>query len=100
MNSSYFALPGRGGASAGSPPAQCGRVSLMPAARFALMAPQPPKLQVNSARPMRVRRREPVDIGGRHNSTRERGTGSKLSPLEISGRLGIFTAFYGRRFDI
>src|SRR6201991_2071941 len=77
MNSSYFALPGRGGASAGRPPAQCGRVSLTLAARFALMVPQPPKPQVNSARPMRAKRRAPGDIGGRYNSTR------KLSPWDF-----------------
>ena len=41
MNSSYFAVPGRGGASAGMPPAQCGIASLTPAASFSLMVPQP-----------------------------------------------------------
>ena len=40
MNSSYLAVPGRGGASAGRPPAQCGIASLIPAASFSLMVPQ------------------------------------------------------------
>src|SRR4051794_32587766 len=93
MNSSYFALPGRGGASAGRPPAQCGRVSLMPAPRWAFMVPQPPKPQANSARPTRAKRREPVDIGGGHNSTRN-------YRREFPGRHGMLTAFYGRRFDV
>src|SRR6266568_7041241 len=41
MNSSYFEVPGRGGASAGMPPAQCGIASLTPAASFSLMVPHP-----------------------------------------------------------
>src|SRR4051812_50219666 len=41
MNSSYFAVPGRGGASAGIPPAQTGIASLTPAASFSLMVPHP-----------------------------------------------------------
>jgi hypothetical protein len=40
MNSSYLTVPGRGGASAGRPPAQCGIASLIPAASFSLMVPQ------------------------------------------------------------
>jgi hypothetical protein len=40
MNSSYFAVPGRGGASAGKPPAHCGIASVNPAASFSLMVPQ------------------------------------------------------------
>jgi hypothetical protein len=39
MNSSYFAVPGRGGASAGKPPAHWGIISPNPAASFSLMAP-------------------------------------------------------------
>ena len=41
MNSSYFAVPGLGGASAGMPPAQCGMASLIPAASLSLMDPHP-----------------------------------------------------------
>src|SRR5882724_7606026 len=41
MNSSYFVVPGRGGASAGMPPAQAGMASLTPAASFSLMVPHP-----------------------------------------------------------
>src|SRR5687768_10933906 len=41
MNSSYFAVPGLGGASAGMPPAHCGMASLIPAASFSLMDPHP-----------------------------------------------------------
>src|SRR4051794_12247095 len=41
MNSSYFAVPGRGGASPGIPPAQTGIASLTPAASFSLMPAQP-----------------------------------------------------------
>src|SRR5262245_1971066 len=48
MNSSYFAVPGRGGASAGRPPIAAGMASLTPAAVFSLMDPQP-------ARPLPVR---------------------------------------------
>src|ERR1700730_14560092 len=40
MNSSYLAVPGRGGASAGKPPAHCGIASEIPAASFSLMVPQ------------------------------------------------------------
>jgi hypothetical protein len=45
MYSSYFAVPGRGGASAGMPPAHAGMASLTPAARLALTVPQLLKLQ-------------------------------------------------------
>ena len=37
MYSSYFAVPGRGGASAGMPPIAAGMASLTPAAIFSLM---------------------------------------------------------------
>src|SRR6266853_5657252 len=43
MNSSYLAVPGRGGASAGRPPAHAGMASLTPAASFSLMVPHPLK---------------------------------------------------------
>ena len=41
MYSSYFAVPGRGGASAGIPPIAAGMASLTPAAIFSLIVPQP-----------------------------------------------------------
>jgi len=41
MYSSYFAVPGRGGASAGMPPIHAGMASLTPAETFSLMVPQP-----------------------------------------------------------
>src|ERR1700676_356467 len=41
MNSSYFAVPGRGGASGGRPPAHCGMYSPNPSASFALIVPHP-----------------------------------------------------------
>src|SRR5258708_39331727 len=41
MNSSYFAVPGRGGASGGKPPAHCGMYSPIPSASFALMLAHP-----------------------------------------------------------
>jgi hypothetical protein len=43
MNSSYLAVPGRGGASAGKPPAHCGMYSPIPSASFALIVPHPLK---------------------------------------------------------
>src|ERR1700681_1854530 len=49
MNSSYFAVPGRGGASAGRPPAHCGIASVIPAASFSLMLLHPPKPHAGSA---------------------------------------------------
>src|SRR6266568_3026768 len=49
LNSSYFAVPGRGGASAGKPPAHDGISSPNPAARFSLMVPQAPRSQARSA---------------------------------------------------
>src|SRR5712671_5617274 len=49
MNSSYLVVPGRGGASAGKPPAHDGIRSLNPAARFSLMVPQAPRSQARSA---------------------------------------------------
>ena len=49
QNLSYFAVPGRGGASAGTPPAQAGMASLTPAASFSLMVPQPLRAQPASA---------------------------------------------------
>src|SRR5437879_11502793 len=45
MYSSYFAVPGRGGASAGIPPIAAGIESLTPAASFSLIVPQPAKPQ-------------------------------------------------------
>ena len=56
MYSSYFAVPGRGGASAGMPPAHAGMASLMPAASFALMVPHPLKLQACQDERQRERR--------------------------------------------
>src|SRR5450755_2723762 len=44
MNSSYFAVPGRGGTSAGIPPAHCGTYSPMPEASFSLIDAQPARL--------------------------------------------------------
>jgi hypothetical protein len=41
MNSSYFSVPGRGGASDGKPPAHCGITSLNPEARYPLIVPHP-----------------------------------------------------------
>src|SRR5947208_6352096 len=41
MYSSYFAVPGRGGASAGMPPIAAGMASLIPPASFSLIVPQP-----------------------------------------------------------
>src|SRR4051794_4824412 len=41
MNRSYSALPGRGGAPAGRPPAHCGITSPMPAPTFSLIDEQP-----------------------------------------------------------
>ena len=46
---SYCGVPRRGGASAGKPPAHCGRVSLTPAASFSLTDAQPPKAKPASA---------------------------------------------------
>src|SRR5260370_40093012 len=43
MNSSYFAVPGRGGASAGRPPAHAGMASLTPPESFSLIVPHPLK---------------------------------------------------------
>ena len=43
MYSSYCAVPGRGGASGGNPPAQAGIRSAMPPARKELIEPQPPR---------------------------------------------------------
>src|SRR5258706_2009274 len=48
MNSSYLAVPGRGGASGGRPPVHCGRVSVIPAASLSLMLPQPPSVHAGS----------------------------------------------------
>ncbi len=48
MNASYSAVPGRGGASRGKPPAHCGIASLTPAASFSLMVPQPPSPHAGS----------------------------------------------------
>src|SRR5436190_569098 len=49
MNSSYLAVPGRGGASGGRPPAQWGRVSVIPVASFSLMLLHPPSALAGSA---------------------------------------------------
>lgn len=46
--SSYFAVPGRGGASAGRPPAHFGIRSPIPADRCELMLPHPAKLHATS----------------------------------------------------
>src|SRR5688500_1546586 len=45
MYSSYFAVPGRGGASAGRPPTAAGMASLAPAASLSLLVPQPARPQ-------------------------------------------------------
>src|SRR5260370_42381033 len=65
MNSSYLAVPGRGGASAGKPPAHCGIASLIPAASFSLMVPQ--ALTPHAARATATRTvnwRAAIGIGG------------------------------------
>src|SRR5258708_34452423 len=49
MNSSYLAVPGRGGASDGRPPAQCGRASEIPAASLSLRLLHPPSAHAGSA---------------------------------------------------
>jgi len=49
MNSSYFAVPGRGGASDGRPPAHAGMESAMPADIFSLIVPQPDSAPSKSA---------------------------------------------------
>ena len=43
MYSSYLAVPGRGGASEGRPPAQAGMMSAVPPASFSLIVPHPLK---------------------------------------------------------
>src|SRR5882757_4714385 len=64
MNSSYFAVPARGGASAGKPPAQCGRVSVIPDASLSLMLLHPPSAHAGSATAtMMARWRMLVGIG-------------------------------------
>ena len=50
MNSWYFAVPGRGGASAGKPPSHCGMYSPIPSASFSSMVPQPLRLPASNAR--------------------------------------------------
>ena len=63
MNSSYFAVPGLGGASAGMPPAHCGMAPLIPAASFSLMDPHPPRPHDASVTARATTRwRVPVDI--------------------------------------
>jgi hypothetical protein len=59
MNSSNFADPGRGGASAGNPPAHSGIASLTPAANFSLMVPHPPNVEVASISANGMARRRP-----------------------------------------
>ena len=66
MYSSYFAVPGRGGAAAGMPPAHAGMASLTPAARLELMVPQPLKLQpVRTAAMSAAIWRVLIGIGGK-----------------------------------
>src|SRR3954465_14384654 len=69
MNSSYCAVPGRGGASAGNPPAHCGTKSPKPAASFSLMLPQPPRPLERSATDQRATswRGLMIDIGELRN---------------------------------
>jgi hypothetical protein len=70
MYSSYFAVPGRGGASAGIPPIAAGIASLTPAAIFSLIDPQPLRPQPARATVTMARIwRALVGIGRRYSLT-------------------------------
>ena len=90
MNSSYFAVPGRGGASAGKPPSHCGTKSPIPSARLSLTVPQAPRPHESSTSARRVvSGRELIGIGGAGNGA----VGEAILALQVS-KSGLFESLW------